>query len=139
LALRVALLKAIQLAGRSDVIAEALAQLQSASHQDLEQAFVTYLHKALYTILIPSCGCVSPDHIQLAHCSLKGFNTISQPKKGGQSVCAGGATSLAEAGVLPTVIQAIGKWPSPTSQIYIWKNPVVLQAMLFGCSAHQQA
>jgi hypothetical protein len=35
-----AFLNAIQLARRSDVIAEALAQLQSVSHQDLEQAQV---------------------------------------------------------------------------------------------------
>jgi len=57
----------------------------------------------------------------------------------GQSMHAGGATSLAEAGVPPNVIQAIGWWALNTFQIYIRKNPVLLQAMLFGHSAHQPA
>ncbi|KAJ7222406.1 hypothetical protein GGX14DRAFT_558504 [Mycena pura] len=55
----------------------------------------------------------------------------------GQSLRAGGATSLAEAGVAPNVIQAIGRWASGAFQIYIRKNPVLLQAMLFGRPAHQ--
>jgi hypothetical protein len=38
---------------------------------------------------------------------------------GGQSMRAGGATSLAEAGVAPPVIQAIGRWASNSFQIYI--------------------
>ena len=58
---------------------------------------------------------------------------------GGQSMCAGGATSLAEAGVAPPVIQAIGRWASNSFQIYIRKNPVLLQALLFGHPAHQPA
>ena len=57
----------------------------------------------------------------------------------GQSMRAGGATSLAEAGVPPNIIQAIGRWASDTFQIYIRKNPVLLQAMLFGHPAHQPA
>jgi hypothetical protein len=55
----------------------------------------------------------------------------------GQSLRAGGATSLAEAGVPPNVIQAIGRWASDAFQIYIRKNPVLLQAMLFGRPVHQ--
>jgi hypothetical protein len=58
---------------------------------------------------------------------------------GGQSMRAGGATSLAEAGVAPPVIQAISRWASNSFQIYIRKNPVLLQALLFGCPAHQPA
>jgi len=54
-------------------------------------------------------------------------------------MCAGGTTSLAEAGVPPKVIQAIGQWALNTFQIYIRKNPVLLPAMLFGCPAHQPA
>ena len=57
----------------------------------------------------------------------------------GQSMRAGGATSLAEAGVHPNIIQAIGRWALDTFQIYIRKNPVLLQAMLFGRPAHQPA
>lgn len=57
----------------------------------------------------------------------------------GQSMRAGGATSLAEAGVAPPVIQAIGWWASNSFQIYIRKNPILLQALLFGCPVHQPA
>lgn len=55
----------------------------------------------------------------------------------GQSLRAGGATSLAEAGVLPAVIQATGRWASATFQIYIRKNPVLLQALIYGRPAHE--
>jgi hypothetical protein len=51
---------------------------------------------------------------------------------GGASMRAGGATALAEAGVAPYIIQATGRWASVTFQIYIRKNPVVLQALLYG-------
>jgi hypothetical protein len=54
----------------------------------------------------------------------------------GQSMRAGGATSLAENGVPPNLIQAIGRWASTAFQIYIRKNPVLLQALLFGRAAH---
>jgi hypothetical protein len=54
----------------------------------------------------------------------------------GQSMRSGGATSLAENGVPPNLIQAIGRWASSAFQIYIRKNPVLLQALLFGRAAH---
>jgi hypothetical protein len=54
----------------------------------------------------------------------------------GQSMRAGGATSLAENGVPTNLIQAIGRWASSAFQIYIRKNPVLLQALLFGRAAH---
>ena len=50
----------------------------------------------------------------------------------GQSMRSGGATYLAELGVSPNLIQAIGRWASSAFQIYIRKNPVLLQALLFG-------
>jgi len=43
---------------------------------------------------------------------------------------AGGATSLAENGMAPHTIQGIGQWASIALKIYIWKHPVLLQAML---------
>ena len=49
----------------------------------------------------------------------------------GQSLRAGGATDLAERGAPPHIIQAAGRWASNTFQIYIRKNPFLLQAMLF--------
>ena len=52
---------------------------------------------------------------------------------GGQSLRAGGATALAEAGVPPHLVQAIGRWTSEAFQIYIRKHPVLLAAF---CMAH---
>lgn len=49
----------------------------------------------------------------------------------GQSLRAGGATSLAEMGSPPSLIQAIGRWSSESFRIYIRKNPIIIQAMLF--------
>jgi hypothetical protein len=49
----------------------------------------------------------------------------------GQSMRAGGATTLAENGVSPTIIQAIGRWKSEAFLMYIRKNLVLVQALLF--------
>ncbi|KAF9001441.1 hypothetical protein BDZ89DRAFT_968319 [Hymenopellis radicata] len=49
----------------------------------------------------------------------------------GQSMRAGGATAMAEDGAAPHLIQAAGCWASDTFQIYIRKNPIILQALLF--------
>ncbi|KAJ3871757.1 hypothetical protein F5051DRAFT_340405 [Lentinula edodes] len=46
------------------------------------------------------------------------------------SMRAGGATAMAEDGAPPQAIQAAGRWASETFQIYIRKNPFVLNAML---------
>jgi len=53
----------------------------------------------------------------------------------GQSLQAGGATSLAQNGVPPSIIQAISRWASDAFKIYIRKNPVLIQALLFGQTA----
>jgi len=55
-----------------------------------------------------------------------------------QSLHAGGATSLAENGVPPSIIQAIGRWASDAFKIYIRKNPVLIQALLFGQTKRSQ-
>jgi hypothetical protein len=52
----------------------------------------------------------------------------------GQSMRAGGATTLAEAGVPSDQIQAIGRWASEAWKIYIRKNPVLITALRFGGS-----
>ncbi|KAF8803885.1 hypothetical protein BYT27DRAFT_7195225 [Phlegmacium glaucopus] len=44
---------------------------------------------------------------------------------------AGGATSLAEHGVPPSIIQPMGRWSSDAFVIYIRKNPVLVQALLY--------
>ncbi|KAF8233343.1 hypothetical protein L208DRAFT_1556783 [Tricholoma matsutake] len=51
---------------------------------------------------------------------------------GGHSMCAGGAMALAEAGIPPHMIQAIGCWSSEAFQIYIRHHPVLLASLLFG-------
>lgn len=50
---------------------------------------------------------------------------------GGQSMRAGGATSLAENGVPPSLIQFMGRWSSDAFFIYIRKSPVLIQALLY--------
>jgi len=55
----------------------------------------------------------------------------------GHSMRAGGATSLAAAGVSPDRIQAIGRWKSDAWERYVRKNVTLLQALLFnGRSVH---
>jgi hypothetical protein len=49
----------------------------------------------------------------------------------GHSMRAGGATSLAAAGVSPDQIRAIGRWRSGTWERYVRKNAALLQALLF--------
>ena len=48
-----------------------------------------------------------------------------------QSMRVGGATSLAENGVPPSLIQFIGRWTSDAFFIYIRKSPVLIQALLY--------
>ena len=67
---------------------------------------------------------------------IKRMNLFFADDVGGQSIRAGGATSLAENGVPPHLIQAIGRWASSAFQIYIRKNAVLLQALLFGRAIH---
>ena len=57
----------------------------------------------------------------------------------GQSLRAGGATSLAENGVPPSIIQAIGRWASNVFKIYVRKNPVLIEALLFGQTKRSQS
>ena len=49
----------------------------------------------------------------------------------GQSMRAGGATTLTEHGVSPAIIQASGRWASEAFLIYIRKNPTLLQGFLY--------
>ena len=49
---------------------------------------------------------------------------------GGHSLHSGGMTSLTLAGVSDNMIQSMGHWASDMFQIYIWKHPVLLHALL---------
>jgi hypothetical protein len=51
---------------------------------------------------------------------------------GSQSMHAGGATVLAEAGISPPLIQAVGWWLSEAFNHYIHKNPFLFEALLTG-------
>jgi hypothetical protein len=53
----------------------------------------------------------------------------------GQSMRAGGATALAEAGTPPNLIQAAGRWTSDTFNRYVRKNPFLFEALLIGRSS----
>ncbi|KAF9558438.1 hypothetical protein CPC08DRAFT_638990, partial [Agrocybe pediades] len=52
------------------------------------------------------------------------------PEFAGQSMRAGGATSLAQNGTPLSVIQPLGRWSSDAFLIYIRKNPALIQAIL---------
>ncbi len=60
------------------------------------------------------------------------------PEYAGHSLRSGGATALAIAGIPADRIQAIGRWSSDTFQIYIRKNPVLLQALLGNAASFDQ-
>jgi hypothetical protein len=57
----------------------------------------------------------------------------------GQSMHAGGATTLAECGTVPTLIQTAGRWSSNTFNCYVHKNPFLLEALLSGQGPHSVA
>ena len=50
---------------------------------------------------------------------------------GRQSMRAGGATSLAEHGIPPSIIQPLSCWSSQAFLIYIRKSPTLIQAFLY--------
>ena len=54
----------------------------------------------------------------------------------GQSMRAGGATALAEAGAPGELIRGAGRWSSDAFERYIRKNVIVLHALILGRSLH---
>ena len=54
----------------------------------------------------------------------------------GHSMWAGGATSLAAAGIPPLQIQAIGQWQLDSFECYSCCYPILLQAVLFHGQSH---
>ena len=61
------------------------------------------------------------------------------PDIAGQSMCAGGATAMAEAGAEPILIKGAGRWSSSAFERYIRKNPVVLHALILSHTSHYNA
>ena len=56
----------------------------------------------------------------------------------GQSMCVGGATTLAEAGTAPNLIMGSGQRTSAAWTSYMQKNPILLHALLLACTTHFQ-
>ena len=54
----------------------------------------------------------------------------------GQSMWAGGATALAEAGTVPDLIMGSGRWSSQAWTCYVHKNPVLLHALIIARTNH---
>jgi hypothetical protein len=104
-------------------------------------SFVSYLasRDTLFP-LHPELWLTSHGAVPTRHWFLSRLRLIFPSSKfAGHSLRSGGATStsLAEAGVDFSLIQAIGRWSSPAFRIYIRKNPVVLHAAIVGRPAHQ--
>lgn len=57
-------------------------------------------------------------------------------KIAGQSMRAGGATALAEAGAVPDLIMGSGRWGSQAWTRYVRKNPVLLHALILSRTNH---
>jgi hypothetical protein len=58
------------------------------------------------------------------------------PEIAGQSIRAGGATALAEAGAPAELIRGAGRWSSSAFERYIRKNNIVLHALILGRALH---
>jgi hypothetical protein len=58
------------------------------------------------------------------------------PEIAGQSIRAGGATALAEAGAPVDLIRGAGRWSSNTFERYIRRNVIVLHALILGRALH---
>jgi hypothetical protein len=63
---------------------------------------------------------------------LRRLHTLFPADVSGHSLRSGGATFFAALGWPDERIQALGRWSSDAFKIYIRKNPVVLQALLYG-------
>lgn len=69
---------------------------------------------------------------------IKRLRTFFPSAIAGQSMRAGGATALAEAGVAPNLIQTAGRWTSETFNRYVRKNVFLFEALLIGKSSLSQ-
>jgi hypothetical protein len=105
---------------------------RSLTHPDPHRAFVSYLH---------SCDNLFPFHSTLWLRENGSVPTRSwftgrlrrffPSSIAGHSMRAGGATSLAAAGVSAREVQALGRWSSDSFGIYIHKNPTLLYALIY--------
>ena len=85
----------------------------------------------------PELWLTSRGSVPTRHWFLSRLRKLFPKKYAGQSIRAGGATSLAETGADLATIQAAGHWSSTVFRIYIRKNPVLIHAMIFGRPTHE--
>ncbi|KAF8234500.1 hypothetical protein L208DRAFT_1548935 [Tricholoma matsutake] len=126
--------KCKQLLSKSDlrVVIKKLGMLQSHDERLFLAILLTSFHGLMHLgeLCFPD-RITSRNYRKVSLCHTVSANGGIFPKDiGGQSMHAGGATSLTEAGAAPPVIQAIGRWASNSFQIYIQKNPILFQALL---------
>jgi hypothetical protein len=67
---------------------------------------------------------------------LNRLSSFCPPDIAGQSMRAGGATALAEAGAPGVLIRGAGRWSSDAFERYIRKNVIVLHTLILGRSLH---
>jgi hypothetical protein len=67
---------------------------------------------------------------------LRRLRSFCPPDIAGQSMRAGGATALAEAGAPGELIRGAGRWSSDAFERYIRKNVIVLHALILGRALH---
>jgi len=115
--------------------------IQKNSHVfDPHKFFTAYLHVQVENFPLSSLlWLTSKGTVSTRSFFIKRLRRFFNTDTAGQSLRAGGATSLAENGVPPSIIQAIGRWASDGFKIYIRKNPVLIQALLFGQSTRSQS
>jgi hypothetical protein len=107
---------------------------------DPYEPFITYLaSRDVLFPLNPELWLTSRGSVPTHHWFMSHLQTFLPSMFAGHSMRSRSVTSLAEAGVNISTIQAVGRWSSDAFQIYIQKNPVVLHALLFGWPAHQPA
>jgi hypothetical protein len=111
---------------------------KTSTPTDPHRPFVAYLRSrdTLFP-LHPELWLTAHECVPTRHWFISRLRNFFPANFAGHSMRSGGATSLAEAGVNVSTIQAVGRWSSAAFQVYIRKNPVVLHAILFGRPAHQ--
>jgi hypothetical protein len=67
---------------------------------------------------------------------LRRLRQFCPPDIAGQSIRAGGATALAEAGAPADLIRGAGRWTSNAFERYLRKNVIVLHALILRCALH---
>jgi len=97
----------------------------------------TYLHSrdSLFPIH-PQLWLRANGHSPSRSWFLRRLKKYCPPDIAGQSMRAGGATALAEAGAPGELIRGAGRWSSNTFERYIRKNIIVLHALILGRSLH---